>query len=147
VTSYPWRVRSALHLLVVPLLAACTVTFISPYDETLDQLITELHEDVLTFLNGLEQSPAEHTFQASQDFYNRVLARLEAMQTRAEAIPKNELTVEQLALLRDNIENLRKLHELGFSDTERELEPVRRALNTQFLAVIKLNRAKKPEDS
>ena len=128
------------------LLTACTVTFISPYDETLDRQITELQEDIFTFLNGLESSPAEHDFQSSHAFYDKISARLEAMRTRAEAIPKNELTVDQLKQIEQNIDNLRRLHRLGFTNPERELQPVREALNSQFLAIIKLNRAKKLKD-
>jgi len=93
--------------------AACTpVQFVSTYDAQTDSAAQTMQHDIATFFVKMATSavPADTSFAANQDFYQRETVNIGAMQLRAAQIPKNELTIEQLQLIRDNLAFLALLH-------------------------------------
>jgi hypothetical protein len=128
-------------------MSACSVRFISDYDETTDRSVTELQRKVETFLVKMENTAgtSEGEYVNNKAFYDDVKVALSAMRVRAAAMPKNELTVQSIDLIEENIENLRQLHERrGEKGLSKALvEPIRTAINAQFTAILKLEFAKK----
>ncbi len=129
------------------MIAACTVKLISDYDEALDRAASDLQIKVEAFLVKMQASAGtpDGEYAKNSTFYDEVKVALSAMRLRAEATPKNELTVEQIGLLEKNLENLRQLHEsagpAGLSKTV--VATTRTLLNTQFKAILTLELAKK----
>lgn len=144
--------RSGSLLAALLLLAACTVRLIAPYDEQTDKSVTALQSHVDTFLlrmPGLAGMPAG-TYEHNQDFYVASKAELSAISVRAAAIPDNDITMKQLALLADSLETVRQLHALPpkppatmTSLSAGDVESIRTAMNTSFTAILKLELAKK----
>ncbi|MFQ5656342.1 MAG: hypothetical protein ACE5G5_02280 [Candidatus Methylomirabilales bacterium] len=128
-------------------IGGCQVRLISDYDAVIDRSATELQKKVETFLVKMEGAAGTSAgeYANNKAFYDETVVALSAMRVRAAAMPKNELTVESIDLIKENIENLRKLHkrrgERGLSKTV--IDPVRTAMNTQFTAILKLELAKK----
>jgi hypothetical protein len=76
--------------------AACQVALISQYDEQTDKSVTDLHKEVERCLVALV---TRCVYEHHKSFYQEGRADLGAIRVRAQAIPNNDRTVEQLALL------------------------------------------------
>ncbi len=134
-------------------LAGCQVQFISDYDEQTDHAATALQQKIEDFLlrmqaaseSDLPEARALRPFEANQDFYREVEVDLSSMRLRAEAIPQNNLTIEQIGLLEQSMQSMRQLHiEAGDRGLRRVVViPLRTGINTQLGAIIKLELAKK----
>lgn len=124
-----------------------SVRFLSEYDEVLDVGTSDLQRRVETFLLDMESkagtTAGEYT--ANRAFYDAVQVEHIVLRTRAQAVPDNALTVEQLDLLGASFDKLRELHQRGGANgLPREVvEPARTALTTQFVAILRLELAKK----
>lgn len=147
-TRVSWRRRGllpciALLSLLLSQSVGCTVRLIADYDEQTDASITELQRKVETFLTRLERSAGrpEASHAANVGFYDEMRVALSSIEVRAAAIPRNEITRQQLSLLRDSLNTLEELHKTGIS-TE-QVQPLRTAFNTSFGAILKLELAKK----
>jgi len=135
------------------LLVGCQVQLVSQYDEQTDVAVTELQKKTEWFLLELEalsasdkpEAAARRTYAANEGFYRDAQVAITSMRLRAEAIPKNELTIQEITLLEQSFESLRQLHVQGGNAGLRAVivEPVRSSLNTHFGAIIKLELAKK----
>ncbi len=126
---------------------SCTVKLISSYDEKTDNAVTELHKKVETFFVTLESQEGlpECKYENHQDFYRDVKVSISAIEVRARAIPKNELTIEQIELLNDSLYKLEQLHKIDCLTAEL-IKPLRILFNTSFTAILKLELAKKRGD-
>ena len=131
-----------LLLLAVLGLAACSnVRLISDYDPIVDQSVTALQKDIDTFLTRLE-NPDPPEFGDSSDFYTEAHVDLRAIQVRASAQDKNfnssstssNWWVKTYAVLAT-------IHEEGLEEAQ-EIELMRDAFQTQFIAILKLELAK-----
>lgn len=94
-------------------LSGCTsIQLVSSYDEQTDNAATQMEKDVTAFFIKLDSAltPAERSFQASQDFYQKQAVAIAAMKTRANAIPINQITQQQVQLLNENLAYLALLH-------------------------------------
>jgi hypothetical protein len=139
--------RRALQLTVLAATLAglgCQIKLVADYDEITDRSITALQREFELFFIDVERNL--HTPDAVHDnyigFYDEVRAELSVIRVRAAARPKNEITVEQLDLVAQNVDNLEELHKLGF-DSPEELEPLRAAFQQSFQAILTLELAKK----
>lgn len=144
------KLKTRLIMILVLLLtftSGCSVKLISDYDELIDQYATELQSDIETFLIKMERlaGTEEGTYTANTGFYDGIQGTLNTLALRAEMLDHNKIIVEQIVLLQANLENLRKLHELqGVKGLGKDLiEPMREAFNTQFKAIIKLQKSLK----
>lgn len=146
--SRPRRTSIGFALAAALAVASCSsVRFLSEYDEVLDVGTTDLQRRVETFLFDMEAKAgtAAGEYAANRAFYDAVRVEHTVLRSRAQAVPKNALTVEQLDLLGASLDKLRELHERGGANgLPREVvEPARTALTTQFVSILKLELAKK----
>ena len=124
--------------------AGCTVKLISSYDEKTDVAVSELHKRTETFFLTLESQEGlpECEYKNHTNFYKDAKVSVSAIEVRARAIPNNDITVEQIVLLKENISLLEELHKSGCL-TREQIEPLRINFNTGFTAILKLELAKK----
>lgn len=145
-----------LILLVMGLvLTGCSISLVSPYDEQTDKSVTELQKDVERFLTKMESlnDKPECSYEFQTAFYENVKVSLSSIKIRADAIPNNSITSEQIALLKTSLSDLENLHKhkLAKQDsnhclTASEIEPIRSNLNISFTAILKFEIAKKRGD-
>lgn len=114
---------SALPVIVVLVislgLAGCSVQFVGRYDEQTVQSVTDLLRKIEGRLIKLErvlESPdaaEQGKYSNYVDFYDEIKTDLSLIRARAQAIPKNELTVKQIDLLADEINKFEDAHQRG----------------------------------
>ncbi len=140
----PQRARFFVLLFTLFLSACTTVTLIAPYDEALDVGITELQKSTETFLIQLEHTgrpPGPTLTKEEQDFLDKTSVAITSLQIRADAHPKNEITAQQLAILKDSFSTLGELLKAGAPKDQIQL--IRNAFNASTGAILKLELAKK----
>lgn len=147
--------RVILLALILFVVSGCAVKLIASYDETTDKNVTALQRKFETFLTDLESKDGlpECSYEKNSDFYSASKVDLSAIKVRAEAIPSNEITVEQISLLNINLGHLESLHKLKDKKSKSsgqlkcissdEITPLRNAFNSSFTAILKLEIAKK----
>lgn len=145
------RSRIAVLFVLFPLffiiVVGCSVRLISDYDEVIDKSVTELQKKTEGFLIKMENAAgtSEGEYINNRSFYNESKVEITAIRLRAEAIPENKITVQHIAEIEKNFENLRLLHEKrGQKGLAKDLtEPIRAIINIQFKAMLALEFAKK----
>ena len=125
----------------------CTVKLISSYDDSTDRAVTDLHKRFETFFLMLESKEGlpECKYEQHNLFYQDAKVSVSSLEVRARAIPDNDITIQQIVLLKENIELLEQLHKLGCL-TKEQIEPLRISFNSGFTAILKLELAKKRGD-
>lgn len=151
--------RMILLALVVLVISGCTVKLIASYDETTDHNVTALQRKVETFLTELETKEGlpECSYRNNSAFYTEAKVDLSAIKVRVDAIPGNDITAEQIALLGSSLNDLAALHQLKDKNTKTagvlqclssdEIKVLRFAFNASFTAILKLELAKKRGDA
>lgn len=140
-------ITSLLLCLCLALVSCAPVTLVGPYDEVIDQGITQLHKDTTAFLLLMEQRAGKPLgeYRNNADFYIHALTEVASLQLRATNSPDNDLTIQQLALLKSSFRDLRVIHEaqerLGLN--METVTPLKSAMDIQFGAILKLEIAKK----
>jgi hypothetical protein len=131
-------------LLGVPLLGCSRVTLISAYDEQIDHSASELQQRMDAFLTMLadKEGTPEASYEANRDFYSDYGVGIRAVKVRALAQPKNSITVQQLDLMSNSLEELRKAHEDAPISAE-AVPTFRDLFNQAWGAIIALEMAKK----
>jgi hypothetical protein len=124
--------------------AGCSIKLISDYDEATDKAVTQLQRKVDGFLVDMQRKAgtAEAEYAKHAQFYDEASVDVDAIRVRAQAMPKNDITVQQIKLIQDSLDKLKQLHKLGFSSPE-EIAPLRSAFDISFTAILKLELAKK----
>lgn len=94
------------------LLVGCTsVQLVSNYDETIDTEAQQLQKKFDAYFISLQSaSPEDLKYKNQQKFYQSALVDLDAMEVRAGGIYKNNLTIEQIGLVKENLAYLVLLH-------------------------------------
>ncbi|GGB75913.1 hypothetical protein GCM10007424_14860 [Flavobacterium suaedae] len=131
-----------LLVLSLGILFSCKVTLISEYDEITDKKITELQEKTSTVLSQLEDEIGKDNYENYKKFYQEVRADLNTLEIRANAIDKNQITINHIAILKSSYDTLESLHKQKINSLE-ELNIIKSAFNTSFIALVKLQMAKK----
>ena len=135
--SRKWAAVPILYLVI----SACTVHFVSDYDELTDRTVTELQTRVEVFLVSMSQTAGtpSGTYNSNREFYNENKAILATLTARNSAIPQNQSTIDQLKLLGENLDTLASLHKEGGEQglTAEVAEPIHAMLDVQFRAIIK----------
>ncbi|HRN62217.1 MAG TPA: hypothetical protein PLF73_07140 [Luteimonas sp.] len=133
-------------VILVALLAAsgCTVRLISGYDEATDRAVTALQKKTEAHLVALESADGlpECTHEHHRQFYDEAKVDVSAIAVRAAAIPKNEITTEQVMLLSGSLGALEQLHRIACLSKD-QIAPLRTQLNSSFTAILKLELAKR----
>lgn len=138
----------ALLLLVLLLQVACTtIRLISPYDETIDRGTGDVHTKIVAFVGRMTllAGKPEGTYEANKAFYPEIAGEITTLKLRADATPKNEITVKLFEELEGNTERLRKLHETGKEGglSLPLAKPALAAITTNCGAILRLEIAKK----
>lgn len=106
-------------------LAACApIELVSKYDNLTDDSASAMQKDLSAFFIKMDTAvtAVEASFAANQDFYRKQAVNISAMQLRAQNIPKNSLTVDQLQLVEDNLAYLALLHKGCVNSTLNEAQ-------------------------
>ena len=139
--------RLLLAAVVALAMTACvTVRLAGGYDEQVDQSATRLQRAMdahLTTLASLPAGDAGRHFAPSRQFYLDYGVDLRALETRAGSLPKNELTVKQVQLMEQNVEQLRATHQAQDDISPAAAEQFRTLFNTGWKAILTLELAKK----
>ncbi len=125
-------------------MSGCAVQMVAGYDSQTEMEVTELHRKVERFLIHLQHTVGmdEAKFANNRLFYDEALADLSVLRLRVSLIPKNDITMKQLAVIEENLVLLEKLHKLEFSYPD-EIDPIRNAFTVCFTAILKFEMAKK----
>lgn len=153
------RLIPVASLIVVAIfsLAACTtVRLISVYDEETDKSVTALQKKVDTFLVKVRAQDGlpECRYSLHRSIYSELDVDATAIRVRAAAIPKNEITTEQIDEIKKIIGNLERLHrsqEIGYANKTVDspcipnaaLDNARTNTNGAFTKVLELELAKR----
>jgi hypothetical protein len=124
--------------------SGCAVKLISSYDETTDIAVSALHKKTETHLLKLEALDGlpECKYENHRAFYEQAKVEVSSIAVRAAAIPKNEITTEQVTLLAKNVDTLEKLHKIACLSRE-QVMPLRIQFNSSFTGILKLELAKR----
>jgi hypothetical protein len=125
-------------------LSGCSITLISSYDENTDKSVTELQKSFETFFVSVDSQAGlpECKYDKHKEFYQGSKVAISAIEVRAKAIPKNDITVAQVGLLSDSLMSLEKLHKIDCF-TNGQVSSLRSSFNTSITAILKLELAKK----
>lgn len=136
VTSYVWMQRTVAR-----------ESALTKEETPIERMAIGLQQDVETFLVKMEDAAGTTAggYAYNKAFYRQTQVALSSMRVGTEAIPKNELTVEQINEIEKNIEHLRLLHEKRGNAglTKTLVDPIRTAINTDFTMILTLELAKK----
>jgi len=131
--------------------SACQVQYVSNYDPETDQNVTALQKKVSTHLIGLRgQQPPDCFYANHEAFYNDALSDAQVILTRAQAINAdglNALTVRQMQLTSDSLNELRDLHRTVSNEnlciSDESLIDLNTLFNAQFESILAFEIAKK----
>lgn len=135
-------------LLSVLIISGCTITLVSKYDEQTDANVTALQKKLDAYLLKLDGAAyPDCSFASNKSFYDGVHIQLGSAQVRANAIPQNDITIQQLDALSKAIADLEKIQKLRDGNSSclpAEIIKVDRTLfNSIFTAILKFELAKK----
>jgi hypothetical protein len=146
------RLRSHCLIASVTVLLACSLTIgigcmsiklVADYDEAIDRSITDFQKTMEKHLTSLERqigSPAAD-YNNYTAFYDDAKVALSSVRVRASAQSKNEITLQQIDLLIENLNDLEKMHKEGLN--KNDILPLRSAFNQGCTAILKLELEKK----
>jgi hypothetical protein len=133
------------------LLGCGPVRLVSSYDEVIDQRTSDLHTKIGAFVGRMETlaGKPEGTYLANQEPYVEINAEIATLRLHAAAVPKNEITVKLIDELSQNVDSLRKLHEIGGDRGLRKVlaGPALSAIDVNCGSIIKFEIAKKRGES
>ena len=143
-----FRLLLALLFPVMMIISGCTVTLVSKYDEQTDANVTALQKKLETYFLKLDgASYPDCSFAANKSFYDEVTIQLSSAQVRVNAIPRNDITIQQLDALSKAIADLKiaqKLRDGKSSCLPTEIVTTDRTMfNSIFTAILKFELAKK----
>lgn len=148
VTTRQGRLWLALPIgLVMLAIAGCPMKFVSDYDNITDKAVFDLQKKTDAFLLKMQDSVGTSAASYSNNvgFYDGAKADLNAILFRAEAIPQNSLTVDQLVHLDSSFAHMRAEHQrhgdAGLSATDVRL--IQESLDPGFKSIIIFETAKK----
>jgi hypothetical protein len=139
--------RATMLLLAAIALPACAVRLISERDEALVAKIASVHEQLEALFLSLEDAaltpePADGAYGTWAQAYKNVLVVLRGAEVHAGAMPRSEIVVEQVGLLRASVQSMRDAHR----DATREfsvdlLRTLREPVEQQIRAILTLQQA------
>jgi hypothetical protein len=137
------RLTVFVAVVLIAAVACTSVRLIGDYDEQLDKGITRFHRNMEAHLTALERQigTEKAEYENYGAFYQDARVELSSIRVRAAAHPKNDLTLEQVDLLIENLDNLETMHREGINAND--IPPVRNAFNIGTTAILKLEFAKK----
>ncbi|REC66447.1 hypothetical protein DRF59_11465 [Chryseobacterium flavum] len=133
-----------MSFLLVILTSCTSIKLISDYDEVTDRKIVALQEKVTGFVVKIrDEIGADQAKYANyKSFYQDVKVDLETLKIRTNAIDNNKIVQDQVSELSNYIDNLEKVHKLGFTHVS-EIDLINSQCNTIFTSLTKLQLALK----
>ena len=143
-TSKHLALFGAAFLVVALTLSGCVIKLVSSYGVTTDRTVTALQKKTEAHLIALEavEGLPECKYEEHKQFYGEAKVDVSAIAVRAAAIPKNEITSEQVMLLSKSLESLEELHKIACL-SKNQISPLRTQFNSSFIAILKLELAKR----
>ena len=140
------RLKIFVPVMILLLVAGCTVRFLSEYDLVTDTEMTRLAKEVDAYLVSAMGNIRIYAHREAPDerIYDRWQSEVQILISRAESIPLNSLTVQQLKLLSASLSDLHAVDVMGFETVE-EVKIFRATFDSIFRAILKLEHAKKRE--
>jgi hypothetical protein len=121
---------------------------VSKYDDQTDANVTVLQKKLDTFFVNLKnESYPDCSYSKNKSFYDDVKVQLSGIQVRANAIPNNNITIQELDALSKGISGLEKNQKLKDNDNAclnpAIIDADQTMFNSMFTAILKLEIAKK----
>ncbi|MCQ9640044.1 hypothetical protein MP478_11665 [Chryseobacterium sp. WG14] len=133
------RISILMSFLLIVLTSCTSIKLISDYDELTDKKIVAMQEKVTGFVVKIrdEIGTDKANYANYKPFYQDVKVDLETLKIRTNAIDNNKIVQDQVATLAKYIDDLEKVHKLGFTDVS-EIDLINSQCNTIFTALTKL---------
>jgi hypothetical protein len=133
-------------VLLLALTSCASVELIAPYDAIIDQDITTLQTNTLTFLTNLQTTGPTagdpSNYSPHIKFYNDTHVALTTLETRVAALSDNQDTAAELAILSQQYDALQKQDQkIGLTKSDGLLQQAN--FNRTFRALLTLEVAKK----
>lgn len=135
--------------MVLALTACAEIRLISDYDEQTEKQVTKMQHEVELFLTTVERSSelSECASANFNDFYIQANVDVNMLISRNSVRPKNEITSDQLKLLKENLGLLEEAHKNADQESRCmqgfEIEIHRRTFATHFESILRLELAKR----
>jgi hypothetical protein len=97
-------------MLMALVLPGCTVRLIGDYDATIDNGVTELHQQAEHRFATLLSTP---NTPFDPNVYDELDSRLAVLKSRASSLPKYSIIIGQLGEMKAQFENLRRLDQIS----------------------------------
>lgn len=141
-----------LTFIALTLISGCTVTLVSKYDEQTDANVTALQKKFDAYFLKLQGAPfPDCSYNANKIFFDDIKVQLSSAQIRANAIPQNDLTLQQIDALAKAISDLetnqKKRDDKKTCLPDAIINADRTMFNSIFTAILKFELAKKRGDS
>ena len=116
-----------------------SIRLISDYDETTDNLTTEIQQKISQVFVKIERNIGTSKAEYSNfiDQYDDIRVLVNTIEVRANSIDKNKIVQDQVKEIISMLDNLEKLHMLKFNGLK-ELTSLKDGFNRAFSAIIKL---------
>ncbi len=131
--------------LIVLLVAACKVVFITGYDQVIDETTTKIKSDFNLHFIKLKRTiqdsdPQNQKFENFQEYYDQLEADLFVLEGRAKSLgAKSTIVKKQIATLDSVMLAFVDMHKTGFTDRPGDdRRDIRNGVNSAIDAVIKL---------
>jgi hypothetical protein len=109
-----WRgfTTRLLALLLLPLLASCSVSLIAPYDSRTEEMVTQIQGELSAFHQELiyDNKAPGCVYSKHMGFYRTIHADIANLRVRVSAIAKNAQTADQVAALERGVSDLELIH-------------------------------------
>ena len=138
------RLAAFVMLTVVLAASGCTVRFMADYDEQVDKSVSKLQKTVETLFVKIESNigKPEGSYDQLKPLYDEIRVGIGTLDFRVSAKTKNEKTIEQVSLLRKNIDDLEEIHKEGIQHKD-VISTLRKQFKSAFVAILTLELAKK----
>jgi len=122
----------------------CTVQLIAPYDQKIDDGVTNLQKTTSEFLTKIERQNGSKTddYKNHVNFYDNTKVVLSGIKVRASAIATNSQTIGQLDNLQKLFNNLEEFHKTTGISVVVAIEQ-QSTFDQAFRAILTLEEAKK----
>ncbi|MCG6537551.1 MAG: hypothetical protein L7F78_23260 [Syntrophales bacterium LBB04] len=130
--------------LLVGLLGCGSIQLIAPYDQKIDEGVTNLQKMTAQYLTHIERQggSSAQDYKNQTKFYDDAKVMLSGILVRAQALTDNAKTVQQLEVLDQQFQKLEQDHKtIGISQAA--VPQLEKALNRTFTAILTLEVAKK----
>ena len=125
-------IKKALTSLVITFAVTGCANMGAPYDSQTENSLMSINSKTSAILIDLEQNQSlpKKDYQQFQEAYKAIHLELSNLALRASAIPKNNRTQKQVALLTNTVKQLEALHQLDFGKTTYgKQEAIKKSLN------------------